>query len=320
MGSHLARGVAHAGSRIIGLDGVLTQQENYREIRLRSRPPEYTLRGSADGPAGLAGVVPRGLVSLADIPFAAIEADDATVFPAPRRPSCAPGSTRGDTSDARSSATAGWLPGRDPSMSRRPTRSGRWSPTIGGRRSRARGSHRLYRWRRSVPGCRRAQPRRGGARAGVRARADLRDRTDVYRRDWSSRADPEFSASRPSSLDEASGALDRRSTERCLFGPTNRSHKWNRADRPEASFRGAHLREPGIQTASPTTSQPGFRVRAKEGTRPGMTTRINRAVPRMPPCSIPPRCDQAPWRPAPWRSGRGRGSGRCRGRTCRRAW
>jgi hypothetical protein len=28
--------------------------------------------------------------------------------------------------------------------------------------------------------------------------------------------------------------------------------------------------EPGIQTASPTAPQPGFRVRAKEGARPGM--------------------------------------------------
>jgi hypothetical protein len=72
--------VAHAGARTIGLDGVLAQQENYRKSG-------FTLahRNVRQG-----GIVPSaakpaaGIVLLADVPFAAIEADDATVFPAPR--------------------------------------------------------------------------------------------------------------------------------------------------------------------------------------------------------------------------------------------
>jgi hypothetical protein len=72
--------VAHAGARTIGLDGVLAQQENYRKsgFTLAHRNVRHGgIVTSAAKPA--AGIVP-----LADVPFAAIEADDATVFPAPR--------------------------------------------------------------------------------------------------------------------------------------------------------------------------------------------------------------------------------------------
>jgi GNAT superfamily N-acetyltransferase len=72
--------IAHAGSRTIGLDGVVTQQENYRKsgFALAHRNIRF---------GGVPAVPPaprRGLVDLKDVPFAAIEADDATVFPALR--------------------------------------------------------------------------------------------------------------------------------------------------------------------------------------------------------------------------------------------
>jgi GNAT superfamily N-acetyltransferase/uncharacterized protein (DUF433 family) len=72
--------IAHAGSRIVGLDGVVTQQENYRKSGFALAHRNIRFGGTPVVPPAL----PRGLVSLADIPFAAIEADDATVFPAPR--------------------------------------------------------------------------------------------------------------------------------------------------------------------------------------------------------------------------------------------
>jgi GNAT superfamily N-acetyltransferase/uncharacterized protein (DUF433 family) len=72
--------ITHAGSRSIGLDGVMTQQENYRKSGFALAHRNIRFGGApAVPPASL-----RGLVNLADIPFAAIEADDATVFPAPR--------------------------------------------------------------------------------------------------------------------------------------------------------------------------------------------------------------------------------------------
>ncbi|MBS7540133.1 GNAT family N-acetyltransferase [Ancylobacter lacus] len=73
-------GRAHAAGRTIGLDGVLAQQANYardgfvfshRNIRYGGRPRV--------APAAGEGVVP-----LAQVPFAALAASDAAVFPAPR--------------------------------------------------------------------------------------------------------------------------------------------------------------------------------------------------------------------------------------------
>jgi GNAT superfamily N-acetyltransferase len=72
--------ISHAGSRTIGLDGVVTQQDNYRKSGFVLAHRNIRFGGI---PAALS-VPPPGLVELTDVPFAAIEADDATVFPAPR--------------------------------------------------------------------------------------------------------------------------------------------------------------------------------------------------------------------------------------------
>jgi GNAT superfamily N-acetyltransferase len=71
-------GIAHAGSRTIGLDGVLAQQENYKKSGF-----ELAYRNVRFG-GGLAARGAPATVALTAVPFAAIEADDATVFPAPR--------------------------------------------------------------------------------------------------------------------------------------------------------------------------------------------------------------------------------------------
>ena len=74
--------IAHARPRTIGLDGVVAQQENYRKSGFQLAYANIRYGGTvAAGPAAPAGIVP-----LADVPFAALEADDATVFPAPRAP------------------------------------------------------------------------------------------------------------------------------------------------------------------------------------------------------------------------------------------
>jgi hypothetical protein len=72
--------VAHAGARTIGLDGVVAQQGNYRKsgFRLAYANIRY---GGGIGPLP---VPPAATVPLAEVPFAALEADDARVFPAPR--------------------------------------------------------------------------------------------------------------------------------------------------------------------------------------------------------------------------------------------
>jgi Acetyltransferase (GNAT) domain len=70
-------GIAHAGSRTIGLDGVVSKRiiEN-RGFALAYRNIRYG--------GTLTAATPPDTVSLADVPFDAIEADDASVFPAPR--------------------------------------------------------------------------------------------------------------------------------------------------------------------------------------------------------------------------------------------
>lgn len=72
--------IAHAGRRVIGLDGVVAQQENYRKSGFVYAYANIRYGGSV----AAAAVVPAGVVALHEIPFAAIEASDATVFPAPR--------------------------------------------------------------------------------------------------------------------------------------------------------------------------------------------------------------------------------------------
>jgi hypothetical protein len=72
--------IAHAGGRTIGLDGVVAQQQNYRKSGFRLAYANIRYRGTiARISAPLAGVVP-----LAEVPFATVEADDARVFPGPR--------------------------------------------------------------------------------------------------------------------------------------------------------------------------------------------------------------------------------------------
>jgi GNAT superfamily N-acetyltransferase len=72
--------IAHAGSRVIGLDGVVAQQENYRKSGFHYAYPNIRYGGTVTSMNA-----PRAdVIALTDVPLAAIEADDATVFPAPR--------------------------------------------------------------------------------------------------------------------------------------------------------------------------------------------------------------------------------------------
>ena len=73
--------IAHAGSRVIGLDGVVAQQENYKKSGFALAYANVRYGGNVV-PGALAA--PRGVVALGEVPHAAVEADDATVFPAPR--------------------------------------------------------------------------------------------------------------------------------------------------------------------------------------------------------------------------------------------
>jgi GNAT superfamily N-acetyltransferase len=72
--------IAHARPRVIGLDGVVAQQDNYRKSGFRLAYANIRYGGSVASMAE-----PRAdIVALDKVPFATIEADDATVFPAPR--------------------------------------------------------------------------------------------------------------------------------------------------------------------------------------------------------------------------------------------
>src|SRR3954468_3027248 len=72
--------IAHAGARVIGLDGVTAQQENYKKSGFQLAYANVRYGGTVAAPAA-----PRtDIMALTDVPFAAVEADDATVFPAPR--------------------------------------------------------------------------------------------------------------------------------------------------------------------------------------------------------------------------------------------
>jgi GNAT superfamily N-acetyltransferase len=70
--------IARAGSRTIGLDGVVDQQANYARsgFRLVRRNVRYSGRGG--------GSPPTGLVPIEDVDRSAVDAFDATVFPAAR--------------------------------------------------------------------------------------------------------------------------------------------------------------------------------------------------------------------------------------------
>ena len=72
--------IAHAGSRVIGLDGVVAQQDNYKKSGFQLAYANIRYGGSVAAPAD-----PRAdVIALDKIPFAMVEADDATVFPASR--------------------------------------------------------------------------------------------------------------------------------------------------------------------------------------------------------------------------------------------
>lgn len=73
-------GIAHAGTRTVGLDGVIAQQANYKRSGFTLAYRNVRYRGTvAAGAASAAGVVDLAKVALLDV-----VADDATVFPARR--------------------------------------------------------------------------------------------------------------------------------------------------------------------------------------------------------------------------------------------
>lgn len=72
--------IAHAGARVIGLDGVVAQQDNYKKSGFRLAYANIRHGGIVAAPP----MPPADVVALDRIPFALIEADDATVFPAAR--------------------------------------------------------------------------------------------------------------------------------------------------------------------------------------------------------------------------------------------
>ena len=72
-------GLAHAGARTVGLDGVVAQQANYASQGFRLAYRNIRFAGKAEG--GTA----ESVVDLAQVPFEIVEASDAAIFPAPRR-------------------------------------------------------------------------------------------------------------------------------------------------------------------------------------------------------------------------------------------
>ena len=72
--------IAHAGPRVIGLDGVLAQQQNYGKSGFELAYAHVRYGGTVAPPDRS----PAGVIALAEVPLAAVEAYDATVFPAPR--------------------------------------------------------------------------------------------------------------------------------------------------------------------------------------------------------------------------------------------
>ncbi|WP_439375630.1 GNAT family N-acetyltransferase [Bradyrhizobium sp. DASA03120] len=71
--------IAHAGGRVIGLDGVVAQQDNYKKSGFQLAYANIRYGGIVAAPKP-----PVGVIALDKVPFALVEADDATVFPAAR--------------------------------------------------------------------------------------------------------------------------------------------------------------------------------------------------------------------------------------------
>ncbi|KRP91005.1 GCN5 family acetyltransferase [Bradyrhizobium yuanmingense] len=72
--------IAHAGARVIGLDGVVAQQENYKKSGFRLAYANIRYGGTVAGSVK----PPADVVALDKVPFALVDADDASVFPAAR--------------------------------------------------------------------------------------------------------------------------------------------------------------------------------------------------------------------------------------------
>lgn len=72
--------IAHAGSRVIGLDGVVAQQENYKKSGFAFAYANVRYGGTVVASPG----PHAGVIALSEVPLAAVEASDAMVFPAPR--------------------------------------------------------------------------------------------------------------------------------------------------------------------------------------------------------------------------------------------
>jgi GNAT superfamily N-acetyltransferase len=71
--------IAHAASRVIGLDGVVAQQENYQKSGFSLAYANVRYGGTVAAPDP-----PASVIALTEIPMGALEAYDATVFPGPR--------------------------------------------------------------------------------------------------------------------------------------------------------------------------------------------------------------------------------------------
>jgi GNAT superfamily N-acetyltransferase len=72
--------IAHAGARVIGLDGVVAQQRNYEQSGFVHAYANVRYGGTVATPKASCGDV----IDLTAVPLAQVEASDAMVFPAPR--------------------------------------------------------------------------------------------------------------------------------------------------------------------------------------------------------------------------------------------
>ena len=76
--------IAHAGPRVIGLDGVVAQQQNYRKSGFELAYANIRYGGTVAAPEAPRAQVNAQVIALSEIPLAVVEAYDATLFPAPR--------------------------------------------------------------------------------------------------------------------------------------------------------------------------------------------------------------------------------------------
>jgi GNAT superfamily N-acetyltransferase len=72
--------IAHAGPRVIGLDGVVAQQQNYRRSGFGLAYANVRYGGSV----AATDATQAGVIALTEVPLATVAAYDATVFPAAR--------------------------------------------------------------------------------------------------------------------------------------------------------------------------------------------------------------------------------------------